>query len=100
MNSKVAGVTFENRQEVVALLTEGEVLTAVREPDNAFDSRAIALRRADGTQVGYINSKLAWNLSTVMDVGIPLHVVVTEVTGRMEGRSLGANIRIEQLDLE
>ena len=50
-HTKLAGVTFEGRQDVLARLASGTPLRLERQPDNQFDANAIALfdpRRGSG----------------------------------------------------
>jgi single-stranded-DNA-specific exonuclease len=58
-HTKLAGVTFEGRQEVAARLVPGEPLRLERQPDNAFDANACALFDPRGDQVGFFNRRLA-----------------------------------------
>src|SRR5215472_753359 len=41
--TKVVGVSFEGRQDVVAGMVAGQELTLVRQPDNPVDSNAVAV---------------------------------------------------------
>jgi single-stranded-DNA-specific exonuclease len=59
IETRVVGVTFENRQAIADLLTKGEKVYLIREPDNAFDSNAIKVVRWDQRQFGYLNRELA-----------------------------------------
>lgn len=80
-NTKVVGVTFENRQDVLVNLEAGEELALVRQPDNEFDPCAIAVTLLDGTQLGYLNRALSARLAPVMDAGEPYSAAVSAVTG-------------------
>lgn len=100
-HTKLAGVTFEGRQEAVARLSEGTALRVVCQPDNPFDPNAVALFDATGDQVGFFNRALAAALAPEMDAGAVYEVSVTDVTGREardEGaaRSLGVNVLVER----
>lgn len=64
---KVAGVTFENRQEVVKQLVVGEELRLRREPHNTYDPHAIAVLRVNGQAVGFIERSLAAQLAPAFD---------------------------------
>ncbi|MCD8199432.1 MAG: DEAD/DEAH box helicase, partial [Coriobacteriaceae bacterium] len=87
-NTKVVGVTFENRQDVIETLEAGEELQLVREPENEFDENAIAVRRRDGTQLGYLNRQLAERLAPVMDAGVAYDAAISAITGREEDGDL------------
>ena len=93
-HTKLAGVTFEGRQEVVVRLTSGTPLRVVRQPDNTHDPNAIALHDAHGMQVGFFNRRLAGVLAPVIDAGVEYDVEVTEVTGGDAGRALGVNVLV------
>jgi len=68
VTTRVAGVTFEGRQSVIARLTYGDNLVLVREPDNPHDSNAIkVVWEQTGEQVGYINKNLAKNIAPIID---------------------------------
>lgn len=93
-HTKLAGVTFEGRQEVVAALTPGLPLRLDRQPENPHDANAIALFDPYGHQVGFFNRRLAAVLAPVLDSGVEYDVEVADVTGGDAGRSLGLNVRV------
>ena len=95
IETRVVGVTFENRQAVVALLTEREQVFLIREPDNAFDSNAVKVQRWDHQQIGYLNRELAKILAPRMDrYGRPIKAIVTTLTGGYNpGSRLGLLIK-------
>lgn len=97
-HTKLAGVTFEGRQEAVARLAPGARLTVSRQPDNAFDPCAIALLDGEGVHVGFFNRRLAAVLAPAMDGGAAWDVTVSEVTGGADGRSLGVNVLVARAD--
>ena len=55
----VVGITFDERQNVVSKLFEGEALTLRREPCHPYLDNAIMVLRENGDQVGYIRRDLA-----------------------------------------
>lgn len=93
--TKVVGVSFEGRQDVVAQLTPGEEVLLRREPANPFDPHAVQVVRSDGSVVGYLNSALAGRLAPRLDRGARYRATVTAVTGGGD-RNLGVNLRVEQ----
>jgi single-stranded-DNA-specific exonuclease len=95
IETRVVGVTFENRQAVVALLTEREQVFLIREPENAFDSNAVKVVRWDHKQIGYLDRYLARNLAPRMDrFGRPIKAIVSSLTGGYyPGSSLGVVIK-------
>ena len=92
---RVVGVTFENRQAVVALLTEGERVSLIRDPDNRFDPNAIKVVRWDRQQIGFLDRELAKVMAPKMDrYGGTFIATVTRLTsGYYPGSSLGVLIR-------
>jgi len=93
-NTKIAGVTFEGRQDLVAGLRAGEALALVREPYNPHDRNAIAVRY--GTLgIGYLNRDLARKLAPIFDAGERYTAEVRHVTGGGT-RSVGVNIWVER----
>ena len=101
-HTKLVGVTFEGRQEVVAGLAPGAPLRVVRQPDNEYDPNAVALLAPDGEQVGFFNRRLVAVLAPVIDEGVDYDVEVSDITGGETGTSLGVNVvvsrRVEQAD--
>ena len=98
-HTKLAGVSFEGRQDVVARLAPGTVLRIVRQPENPFDSNAIALLDPTGDQVGFFNRRLAAALAPEIDGGTGFEVTVTELTGGgAEESSAGAVIGEDRSD--
>lgn len=94
-HTKLAGVTFEGRQVLLAQLEEGEELVVSRDMTNAYDPNAIAVSRADGQQVGFLNRRLARVLAPLMDRGLAYRATVDAVTGGGE-RELGCNITMHR----
>ena len=65
--TRVAGVTFNGRQSVIARLTIGEEILLKREPTNPYDCNAIRVERQNGQQIGYLNRYLAATLAPFFD---------------------------------
>ena len=68
MRVKVVGVTFRNddypmdRQKIIAGLYGKEIVSLNREPDNRFDSNAVAVmlkRKKKDLKLGYVRAELA-----------------------------------------
>lgn len=95
-HTKVAGVTFGGRQDIVKRLEEGEVLHVRREPDNPMDPNAIGLYTTGNQHVGYINATLAKVLAPEIDAGAVYVAFVDHVTGRNGDGHLGLNILVER----
>jgi single-stranded-DNA-specific exonuclease len=93
--TRVVGVTFENRQAVVALLSDGERVSLIREPDNAFDVNAVKVVRWDRQQIGFLDRELAKIMAPKMDrYGGSFKATVIRLTGGYyPGSSLGVDVR-------
>lgn len=94
ITTKLVGVTFEDRQEVIAKLHIGDMVWLEQEPDNVHDPNAIMVSRSNGEQLGYINQHLAANLSPYFEkYGKPVIGKVRLLTGSVfDGYSLGVVI--------
>lgn len=102
LNTKVAGVTYEGRQALIAQLTGREPCRLVPEPTNQYDSNAIAVEvnhRGDIFHIGYIPKEIAAEIAPHME-GEALMCSISEITGGFEfdsgeTASLGVRLRIE-----
>jgi len=84
--AKVVGVTYENRQATIARLRGKEPCRLVPEPENQYDSNAIAVHVATGNgikHIGYIKKELAATIAPLME-GEPLMCRIDEITGGFE----------------
>jgi single-stranded-DNA-specific exonuclease len=97
-HTKLAGVTFEGRQDTLERVSAGTPLRLVRQPDNPYDANACALFDPHGDQVGFLNRRLAAALAPSIDAGIAYDIEVTDVTGGDGGRSLGVNVLVSRRD--
>jgi single-stranded-DNA-specific exonuclease len=95
IETRVVGVTFENRQAVVALLTEGERVSLIRDPENPFDPNAVKVVRWDHQQIGFLDRDLAKIMAPRMDrYGGTFKATVSRITsGYYPGSSLGVVVR-------
>lgn len=98
-HTKLAGVSFEGRQDVVSALVPGAPLRLVRQPDNEFDPNAIAVLDPRGEQVGFLNRRLASVLAPALDAEVAYDIEVTDVTGGDDGKSRGVNVLLSRRDL-
>lgn len=100
--TKVAGVTFENRQSTIRRLyrfgelDEGTELILKREPDNPFDRNAVAVLTQEGESLGYLSKDLAEQLSGNMDRGKIYKAYVSAITGGDADNNYGINIQIQE----
>lgn len=84
--TKVVGVSHKNsdgsyRRKIIRRCRVPEELQLVPEPDNPFDSNAIAVCRANGEQLGYLNQRLAADMHRWMGNGQQWVAVLTQIIG-------------------
>lgn len=91
--SKLAGVSYDNRQFYLSRCNRGDQLTLIREPDNLYDRNAIAVYHHN-VQLGFIKKNLAEKLAPYLDQGHHIICTIAEITGG-DGYLYGANIRID-----
>ena len=104
MKVRVAGTTFENRQERLQFLKQFHqndlTVTLEREPDNEFDNNAIQIivhikPISCRTVIGYLPKELARELSKVIDIGIQVKASLIQIIGGYSYKEmLGALIDI------
>jgi len=92
--TKVVGVSFEGRQNSVAALVPGHPLELERQPENAFDPNAIAVRFG-ALQLGFIRREIARRLAPNLDGGDTYVATVASITGGGE-RNVGVNIHVRR----
>jgi len=95
VKTKVVGVTYEGRQDIIEDLSEGDVLELIRNRNNAHDENAIAVFY-HSDQIGFLCRELAARLAPLMDEGNEFCAVVSEITGGENGIGYGVNIEIRQ----
>lgn len=104
--TKITGVTFNNengtsRQVLLAQFSDISEdapleLTLVREPNNPYDSNAVAIYTGTGEQLGYLNKTTNVTVAPWMDSGEhDVHAYGVLRTGG-GNYSFGMNIRIER----
>ncbi len=93
--TKVMGVSFEGRQDLVAGLVPGLELELQRQPDNPHDANAIAVHYG-ALQIGFLRKQIAKHLAPLIDGGARYHARIEHVTGGRDGKNFGVNIRVER----
>ncbi|MDQ6926780.1 MAG: DEAD/DEAH box helicase, partial [Candidatus Eremiobacteraeota bacterium] len=93
-NTKVVGVSFEGRQDVVAGLTPGAALELRRHADNPHDPNAIGVWHG-ALQLGFLKRPIAARVAPNMDGGERYTAEVTAVTGG-GARSTGINVYVSR----
>lgn len=91
--SKIRGVSYENRQELIKKLVVGQHLQLYRDLDNKYDDNAIAVY-CGTDHLGFINKNMSPKLIDCMKQGKDIFVVVEAITGMKYG-TYGVNIKIE-----
>lgn len=94
-HTKVAGVTFEGRQDLLPEIRDGQPLRLGREPANPHDPHAIAVCLLDGRRLGYLSARLAGRLAPSMDAGARYTVTASQVTGGGD-HAYGLNVFIQR----
>ncbi len=101
-HTKIAGVSFEGRQDVIAGLRVGAPLELRREPHNPHDSNAIAVHYGN-LQLGFFNRKMAAHIAPLMDAGARYRARIASLTGgpstssgQAQGKHRGVNIFVER----
>ena len=94
-HTKVAGVTFDNRQRIIRRMSVGEIVSLVRDPYNPYDSNAIKVINSNGDQIGFISRELASSLAYQMDSGVKYNATVCGITGTNPGENIGVNLLIK-----
>ena len=94
-HTKVVGVSFEGRQDVLAGLTEGSQLALERQPENPYDPNAIAVRFG-ALQIGFLKKELARQLAPHIDGGVRYRARIASLTGGSNDRNRGVNIFVER----
>lgn len=109
LNIRVAGVTFEGRQDIISRMQGQEVVRIEPEPQNPYDPNALAVKVAFPPEskwgiahVGYIPKDMAAIISPVLD-GESLMVEIAEITGGFETynggiANYGLRLRVELPD--
>lgn len=104
--TRIVGVTYDdeetrtNRQSIISsmakhgVLESGHLLNLKREPENPYDSHAIAVIGPKARKLGYINRILAAELAPYIDTGAEVHACVNRLLGDGEDYLWGVEIRL------
>jgi single-stranded-DNA-specific exonuclease len=99
-HTKLAGVSFEGRQDVIAGLQAGAQLELARQADNPHDRNAIAVHYGQ-LQLGFFNRRLAAHIAPLIDAGARYSARVASLTGGSstaagDFKHRGVNVVIER----
>ncbi len=75
-DGKVVGVTQPGRQEAIGILAPYDELELEPEPENPYDRNAIAVRNRLGEQIGYLDKRLAEDLTRRLAQGLTVRAYV------------------------
>jgi single-stranded-DNA-specific exonuclease len=93
--TKVMGVSFEGRQDLVAGLAPGQELELRRQPDNPHDANAVAVYFGI-LHLGFLRKQIAKHLAPLIDGGVRYRARIEHITGGRVGKNFGVNIRVER----
>jgi HIRAN domain len=82
-----------NYQDAIELLSEGDSIELLHEPENQYDDRAIKAVDEDGSTVGYLERD-SWVGRVLIDEGKDVVARVHEIIGGGPGRMLGVVLEI------
>lgn len=91
-NTKVVGVSFEGRQDIVAGVRPGEPVELRRDAANPHDPNAVAVLYGR-LQLGYLKRAIAARIAPNIDAGERYTAAITAVTGG-GGKAFGINIYV------
>jgi single-stranded-DNA-specific exonuclease len=92
--TKVVGVTFEGRQDVIGGLLPGSPIELRREPDNPHDANAIGVFFG-ALRIGYLRKEIARRLTPKFDAGERYRAEIGSLTGGGT-RSFGVNLFVRR----
>lgn len=96
---RVAGVTFEGRQELIKKLSPNSIVRLEREPTNPHDPYAVKIM-ADGMHIGYIPKDLARKTSENWDLykyKTKIHEILKGDDSESHKRSWGVRILLGKI---
>ena len=97
--TKLTGVTFERRQELLADLTMEDELELRRDTRNVHDSNACAVYSVrHNQQVGFLNRALAAVLAPALDAGVTYRIEIGSITGGEHKKTYGLNVILHRSD--
>ena len=91
-HTKVAGVTFEGRQDIIKGLRSGTDIMFERDPENKYDPNAVKVL-AEGKHIGFL-PRGSW-VAKEMDNGKCFKAYISQITGGGSGMSYGVNVDFE-----
>jgi hypothetical protein len=71
-----------NRRSELMLLDPGEPMTLTPEPNNRFDSQAVAVFSPNGVQIGYVTAERAGWIGGRIRTGVEVNAIFQGVVGK------------------
>jgi len=81
-NFAIRGITYENRQQIIAELEENMLLELSPEPENPYDPNAVAIL-FEGEKIGYIPREYSAYISSLLQQGIKLYITVLKIAEKI-----------------
>ena len=92
----LAGVSFENRQELIKNLKEEIEIKLIRDPKNPYDKNAIKVyvkQNKEEIQIGWIPKEISQILAAEIDAGIKWYGKIKKIIGgEMQTKGLLVNL--------
>ena len=96
LTSRVAGVTFEGRQSLMANVKVGDGIRLEAEPNNPYDPNAVAVfvENDKGGQIGYIPRDAAEEFKGLLEAGKVAYATVESVGRGGPRKPIGCTISV------
>ena len=69
IESQVAGTAYYNLREIEPDINQNDIMIFIREPENSYDNKAIAILDKKGNKLGYIPKEKNEILANLLDAG-------------------------------
>ena len=95
LNTKVVGVSFDNRQDCIKESKVGDALTIKHTPLEKYPEASLIINDRTGKTLGSVKSELSHNLLGEFGDGFVLRGKIIDITGGEAGKEyVGCNIKI------
>lgn len=95
METKLAGVSYGNRQEVIGQMSIKDKIHLLREAGNVYDRNAVAVcLTKTGKHIGYLPRQIAADLAPRLDKGEIFPVEIKSISDGRNGTLKGVVIRV------
>lgn len=96
--TKVRGVTFEGRQELLRQANDGDELVLIHKPTEKYPEAIVIITKETYDVIGHVSADLATQLIDAFGEGCKFYGEIVEITGGYDGRNYGCNISIEGVE--